>query len=172
MFMSHKNPQNKPQTFLRFPLLLQHCALFSSSNLLLVLLPPSHLLSPSTALSHPGGPSFQHHPPLLTIWSLLYAKQVSARTRRTATTSQRRRQGLGGKNTHPHTLLTCAFSFSVSTFLALGLHAYALHTYELLFFHLHFHTHQHTHMDAHISCGLGCVGAGDRESWSCLSVCH
>lgn len=55
--------KNKPQTFLWVPLLLQHCALFSSSNLLLVLLPPSHLLSPSTALSHPGGPSFQHHCP-------------------------------------------------------------------------------------------------------------
>ena len=168
---------------------------FSSTNLLdLRLLLPPLIPSMSLSLSHIlRDPRFTAvAPPLLSAWPLLYAKQVSARTRRTATTSQRRRQGLGGEkrthtHTHTHTHMctlvhtqlshVVAVSFSVAAVCPLHLHAHALHTYVLPFFqshmheHTHKHTHTHTHTHTHSSRGLGWGwGHGELELSVCLSL--
>lgn len=109
--------------------------------------------------SHPGGPSFHHlSPPPLLHLPLLYAKQVSTRTRRIATTSQKRQQGLGGDitPTHTHTLLTCVVSLSVS----LCVISIYIHTYVFLFLHMHTHSR-----------GLGWRwGQGELELSVCLSL--
>lgn len=146
------------------PRLLQS-ALFSSINLLFpfVSLPTSPTLAPSVSLSRIlGDPHFTIvAPPLLSLWPLLYAKQVSARTRRTATTSQRRRQGLQGKK-HTLTYTPMCSPFLCPLLCALDLHA--LHTYMLPFF-----THTFTQTRIKLPwAGLG-LGTG-RAGAVCLSV--
>lgn len=96
-----------PSIFSAVPSPSFHHAAFSSANLLyLPLLPfPSSRSSrpPRVPLPHPGGPSFRRRRPSPSPLLLLYAKQVSARTRRTVTTSQRRRRGLRGEITQTRT---------------------------------------------------------------------
>lgn len=147
-------------------LLLHQSALFSSINLLFpfVFLPTSLTLAPSVSLTRIlGDPHFTIvAPPLLSPWPLLYAKQVSARTRRTATTSQRRRQGLRGKK---HTLTytpTCS-PFLCPLLCALSIYMHFTHICSLSF--------THTFTQTHIKlpwAGLG-LGTG-RAGAVCLSV--
>lgn len=84
------------------------CCFFFYTNLLTISLSFSRSLTSWGTLILP----LSSHPPLLSARPLLYAKQVSGRTRRTAATSQRRRQGLRGK-THTRTHTEC-LSLSLS----------------------------------------------------------
>lgn len=153
---------------LQFLLSLHQSPLISSINLLYLFLPlpSSPTLVPSVFLSHIlRDPHFTIvAPPLLSSWPLLYAKQVSARTRRTATNSQRRRQGLWGKK---HTLTytpTCSlFLCPLLCALSIYMHMHFTHMCSLSF--------SHTFTQTHIQLPWAGLGLGTaRAEAVCLSL--
>lgn len=135
------------------------CFFPPSSHPVLFLLSPMCITHPS--LTHPRGPSFQHRAP-----SPGPSHMQSRCQPRQGGQQQPHKEAnrvLGGKSAHSPTLHVVPFCVSS----LLHLHAYALHTcaptHTLFFFFSTYTVTKHTHP-------VDWVGAGDRESWNCLSV--